>query len=350
MPTSSRGYDQNGGQFLTPLLEPIVMPDTVKIKSTVPGVYVQNGSYVLCRRIIGNGYADSFGCIDTIDKEDVETKALEYIDDKRVLPGVCRWRQRPKQHAAPRYSSTSRYRLGTFGTKRLSAAICLMIAVLIANMGMSWSADFQKGLAAAKSGDFATALREWKPLAEQGNADAQSLLGAMYAEGNGVPRDYNAAVKWYRLAAKQGAAYAQGNLGWMYEAGRGVAQDYEAAVKWYTLAAKQGLADAQYNLGLMYENGRGAPQDYKAAVKWYRLAAERGLADAQGNLGVSYAFGTGVLKDYVYAHMWGNIAATNGNELGAKLRDDFQKKMTPAQIDKAQKLARECVRKKYKGC
>ena len=136
----------------------------------------------------------------------------------------------------------------------------------------------------------------------------------------------------------------------MYEAGRGVAQDYEAAVKWYTLAAKQGLADAQYNLGLMYENGRGAPQDHKAAVKWYRLAAERGLADAQGNLGVSYAFGTGVLKDYVYAHMWGNIAATNGNELGAKLRDDFQKKMTPAQIDEAQKLARECLRKKYKGC
>ncbi len=87
--------------------------------------------------------------------------------------------------------------------KRLTAAICLTIAVLFAHAGISWSADFQKGLAAAKSGDFATALREWKPLAEQGNADAQSLLGAMYAEGNGVPRDYKAAVKWYRLAAKQ---------------------------------------------------------------------------------------------------------------------------------------------------
>jgi len=63
-----------------------------------------------------------------------------------------------------------------------------------------------------------------------------------------------------------------------------------------------------------------------------------------------YAFGTGVLKDYVYAHMWGNIAVTNGNELGAKLRDLAAKNMTPSQLETAQKLARECVRKKYKGC
>ena len=63
-----------------------------------------------------------------------------------------------------------------------------------------------------------------------------------------------------------------------------------------------------------------------------------------------YALGKGVIKDLVYAHMWGNIAATNGSKLGAKLRDDFEKKMTPAQLEKAQDLARECVRKKYKGC
>jgi TPR repeat protein len=63
-----------------------------------------------------------------------------------------------------------------------------------------------------------------------------------------------------------------------------------------------------------------------------------------------YAFGTGVLKDYVYAHMWGNIAATNGNKMGALLRDDFAKKMSSTQIEAAQKLARECVRKKYKKC
>jgi TPR repeat protein len=178
----------------------------------------------------------------------------------------------------------------------------------------AFSADFQRGLNAAKSGDFATALREWIPLAKQGNADAQYNLGVMYSKGRGVPQDYKTAVKWYRLAAEQG------------------------------------YAGAQSNLGVMYEDGKGVPLDYKTAVKWYRLAAEQGDANAQGNLGASYAFGKGLLKDYVYAHMWGNLAASNGNETGTKLIDFVEKKMTPAQLEKAKKLARECVRKKYKGC
>ena len=48
--------------------------------------------------------------------------------------------------------------------------------------------------------------------------------------------------------------------------------------------------------------------------------------------------------------MWGNVAATNGNENGGNLRDLVEKKMTPAQIAEAQKLARECVLKEYKRC
>ncbi len=63
-----------------------------------------------------------------------------------------------------------------------------------------------------------------------------------------------------------------------------------------------------------------------------------------------YALGTGVPKDYVEAYKWGNLAAANGNEKGAKLRDMLEKEMTPSQIEKAQDLSRECVRKNYKGC
>ena len=63
-----------------------------------------------------------------------------------------------------------------------------------------------------------------------------------------------------------------------------------------------------------------------------------------------YATGEGVIQDWVYAHMWGNIAASNGNESGGKLRDLAAKKITPADLSTAQNLARECVRKKYKGC
>ena len=85
-------------------------------------------------------------------------------------------------------------------------------------------------------------------------------------------------------------------------------------------------------------------------MKWYRLSAEQGDADAQYNLGVMYGIGQGIIQDNVYAHMWGNIASSNGNENGGKLRDFVEKKMTPSQIETAQKLARKCVLKKYKWC
>ena len=79
-----------------------------------------------------------------------------------------------------------------------------MLTVLLGNAGVSWSADYQKGLDAANRGDFATALREWKPLAEQRNAVAQKNLSVMYAFGKGVPKDYVYAHMWGNLAAANG--------------------------------------------------------------------------------------------------------------------------------------------------
>jgi TPR repeat protein len=111
---------------------------------------------------------------------------------------------------------------------------------LLGSTGVSWSADFDKGWNAYESGDYAAALREWKPLAEQGDASSQFGLGWMYVKGLGVPQDDKTAVKWYQLAAKQGDAMAQNNLGVMYREGRGVPQDNKTAVKWYRLAVEQG--------------------------------------------------------------------------------------------------------------
>ena len=122
-------------------------------------------------------------------------------------------------------------------------------------------------------------------------------------------------------------------------------------MKWYRLAAEQGGVSAQYNLGVMYDNGDGVPQDYKEAVKWYRLAAEQGDAKAQNNLGFMYQIGQGVLQDNAIAHMWYNIAAANGDQAdSAKNRDKIAKKMTPAAIEKAQAMARECMSSDYKKC
>jgi hypothetical protein len=136
----------------------------------------------------------------------------------------------------------------------------------------------------------------------------------------------------------------------MYENGRGVTQDYKQAVKWYTKAAEQGDAKAQHNLALMYDIGQGVPQDYKQAVKWYTKAAEQGHAGAQHNLALLYAKGQGVPQDNVYAHMWFNLAAANGQENASKARDIVADSMTTADISKAQSLARECLKKNYKGC
>ena len=108
-------------------------------------------------------------------------------------------------------------------------------------------ADFDKGFAAWSAGDYATALREWKPLAEQGDATAQFNLGAMYANGEGVPQDYKEAVRLYRLAADQGNAVAQSNLGVMYDNGYGVPEDAPTAYMWINIAAASGNKVATEN-------------------------------------------------------------------------------------------------------
>ena len=116
----------------------------------------------------------------------------------------------------------------------------LILAVLLAGAGLNANADFDEGRAAYKKGDYATALREWQPLAEQGLAPAQFSLGVMYAQGEGVPRDDRMAVQWYRRAAEQGNASAQNSLSVMYTIGAGVPKDYVHAHMWANIAASGG--------------------------------------------------------------------------------------------------------------
>jgi TPR repeat protein len=105
---------------------------------------------------------------------------------------------------------------------------------------------FEDGADAYRTGDYATALRLWRPLADAGNANAQFRLGVMYHNGQGVPQDYAAAAAWYRKAAEQGNKWAQYLLGVMYGIGQGVPQDYVETVAWYRRAAEQGHAFARY--------------------------------------------------------------------------------------------------------
>ena len=234
--------------------------------------------------------------------------------------------------------------------RKLTTTLCLSIAVLLGSSGVSWSAEPIKGYcllgtkhshspiagkcsASYEIGDYATALREFKPLANTGNAAAQYNLGQMHRDGEGVSKNYEIAVKWYRLAAKQGHVFAQYNLGAMNATGQGVPQDYKTAVKWYRLAAEQGDADAQYNLGVMYDNGKGVPKNFKTAMKWYRLAAEQGNAGAQTNLGFMYEKGQGVPKDYKTAVKWYRFAAEQGLANAQSNLKNIKSRLVPKGID-----------------
>jgi hypothetical protein len=109
------------------------------------------------------------------------------------------------------------------------------------------SKTFADALIAEVNGDYPTALRLFRSLADQGTARAQNELGGMYADGKGVPRDYAEAVKWYRLAADQGDALAQFALGTMYGNGQGMPQGYVRAHMWLNLSAAAGNQKAKKN-------------------------------------------------------------------------------------------------------
>ncbi len=194
--------------------------------------------------------------------------------------------------------------------KKLPSMLALMLWLCLA--APAFAGPLEDGLAAYEQKDYATALRLWRPFAEQGNADAQYNLGVMYDKGKGVPQDYVQAVAWYRKAADRGNAIAQYNLGNRYDNGKGVPQDYVQAVPWYRKAADQGYAWGQRNLGVMYTNGQGVPQDYVQAHKWFNLAAAAGSAPE---------------------------GAENRGKLATENRDIVAAKMTPAQIAEAQRLA-----------
>ncbi len=116
-----------------------------------------------------------------------------------------------------------------------------------------WDDALYDAAVAYTNGDYTTAFNLFKPLAEQGNADAQFRLGFMYHTGEGVLQDYREAMKWYRLAAEQGHAGAQHNLGVMYHNGEGVKKDNKKAHMWYNIARANGDDQAGDNIKRLTE-------------------------------------------------------------------------------------------------
>ena len=181
--------------------------------------------------------------------------------------------------------------------------------------------------------------------AEGGDPEQQFHIGVAYANGEGVPKDFNEAAKWWQKAAEQGLAEDQINLGIAYDRGQGVPKDYAEAAKWWQKAAEQGVAEAQNNLGIAYYKGQGVPKDFNEAAKWWQKAAGQGHAGAQCNLGIYYDDGQGVPQDYLLAYFWWSLAtAGNTGEVYNRCvnyRDRAARQLTPEQLEKAQQMTRE---------
>jgi len=238
-------------------------------------------------------------------------------------------------------------------------------------------ANFADAQAAFELGDYQTAYAEFLKLAQTGDSNAETALGVLYDNGDGVPKDQRVAVMWYRKAAEKGNPQAQLNLGIHCEQGQGVEQEDAVALGWYSKAAEQGYAAAEVALGNMYHRGRGVAQDKKQANAWFKRAADQGNAsaqqnlanalyfgdgaeinyaeafklyqqaaaqgygDSQYNLGVMYEKGQGVPKDGAQAYFWWLLASAREVPDAARNRDRIEKSLTPAQRTEAQTAARQ---------
>ena len=229
-----------------------------------------------------------------------------------------------------------------WGTISLRRQLVLgeIVLLLWLSAGPGW-AGFEEGIRAYQSGDYPTAVSALLPLAQQGDARAQFLLGALCAQGHGVPQDYGAAAQWFRQAAEQGHAAAQFNLGVWYHEGRGMPHDSGQAAVWFRRAAQQGFARAQYNLGVLYVHGDGVPRDASQAAQWFRRAADQEDPIAQYTLGLLYAEGTGVPLDYREAYVWFTLAAARlppgaAHNQAVHNRDRVAARLSPAQLRAAQ--------------
>lgn len=194
--------------------------------------------------------------------------------------------------------------MSVFNFLSRQAARLVSLLLLTGFLQLVHAETFEEGKDAYLNKDYARALEILKPLAEQGNSQAQITMGLMHDYGHGVPRDPTQSIKWYRMAAEQGVPLVQHDLGVKYFQGQGIEQNYKEAAKWWEMSSNAGIADSQFNLGLMYYRGIGIDKDHVKAAELFEKAAAQGHGNAQYSLAVMYAFGQSKPKDYNKALEW----------------------------------------------
>jgi TPR repeat protein len=245
----------------------------------------------------------------------------------------------------------------------LFAALSTALLVQLAVAATALAGPYEDAQAAYAKGDFATALKLYRPLAQRGDARAQEAIGAMYERGEGgLSKDGAEALHWYKMAdderkalkayndadyaaalrifrplADRGQILAEYLVGLMYANGQGVEQSFAETMKWHLKAANQGEAKAQFSVGVMYFKGLGTPTNHAEAFKWYRRAADQGDATAQFNLGAMYDKGEVVKRDPVTALMYYDLAAGRAIKGAISAKAQLMRSLSAAQVAAADK-------------
>ncbi len=151
--------------------------------------------------------------------------------------------------------------------------LCALVILIAAQFAVA--GDLTSAEQAYKKKDYTTALKEFTPAAQHGDAIAQLYLGKMYMLGQGVGANRDQAIKWFKASGNQGNADAQFFLGTIYLLPH---KDILQGLMWMRLSAEQGNQDAQLLLGETYmQDLKELPHDPVQADKWLRLAAKDNL-------------------------------------------------------------------------
>jgi uncharacterized protein len=154
------------------------------------------------------------------------------------------------------------------------------LTMAIAMAATAARADVKAGVDAWSRGDYPAAIKEWRPLAINGDADAQFNLGQAYKLGRGVPIDFKLAEGWYRKAADQGHFQAEDNLGLiLFQNG-----DRPKAMPYIEKSANRGEPRAQYVMATALFNGDLAKKDWVRAYALMTRASASGLNQASASL------------------------------------------------------------------
>lgn len=189
--------------------------------------------------------------------------------------------------------------------------VLLIIGLFISSAAF---ADWNKARAALNQLDFAKAISELLPVAEQGDVNAQLWVGDLYRLHPGKNRDFTKGALWYKRAATQGSADGQALLATVYFHGQGTDQNYSQAKRWSEKAAKQNSADGNYILATIYARGLSVRPDAVKAKKYYKKSTEL------GNLPSHYYLAAMQAEEKDAAH---NLVSTMALALVATLlRDD----------------------------